>query len=192
MAKKVFFGFSDLYVGTYNVDANGDVSLGSPYHQKGAVSLTMDSESDRFIEYADNVAYWSTETNPGQASGTLEVELFDDSFKTQFLNYVQLADGGLARVKGMAKPNIYMMFEYQTDEADAPCRIIIYNGIFGAIKADHSTIEETPQPQHETVSVTFYGDNKTGITDVEYSKGDSGFDTLFSNPPVPTLPGASS
>jgi len=192
MAKKVFFGFSDLYVGTYTVDSGGNVSLGSPYHQKGAVSLTMDSDSDQFNEYADNIVYWSTETNSGRASGTLEVELFDDSFKTMFLNYVQLDDGGLARIKGMAKPNIYMMFEYQTDDPDAPCRIIIYNGVFGAIKADHSTIEETPQPQHETIPVTFYGDNGTGITDVEYVEGDSGFATLFSNPPVPMLPSASS
>ena len=190
MAKKVFFGFSDLYVGTYTVDSGGSVTLGSPYHQAGAVGLTTDDQSDRFDEYADNIVYWSAYTNDGRVDGTIEVELFDDAFKTNFLGYVELDDGGLARVKGAAKPNIYMMYEYQTD--GDPVRVIIYNGVLGAIKADHNTIEETPQPQHETLPVTFFGDNATGICGVEYDKTDAGFDTLFSNPPVPQLPSASS
>ena len=190
MAKKVFFGFSDLYVGTYTVSDLGVVTLGTPYHQAGAVGLTMDAESDLFVEHADNIAYWSTETNSGQASGTLEVELFDDDFKKNFLGYVELDDGGLAKVKNATKPNVYMMYEYQTD--DEPVRVIIYNGVFGVFKADHNTIEETPQPQHETLGVTFYGDNETGITEVEYDESDTGFATLFTNPPVPQLPSASS
>lgn len=188
MAKKVFFGFSDLYVGTYSVDSYGAVTMGMPYHQAGAVGLTTDDQSDRFDEHADNIVYWSTYINDGQVDGTIEVELFDDTFKKNFLGYVELDDGGLAKIKGASRPSIYMMYEYQTD--DKPVRCIIYNGMLGAIKADHSTIEETPQPQHETIPVTFFGDNATGICGVEYNEGATGYSTLFTNPPVPTLPSA--
>ena len=56
---KVEFGLSNLYVGTYTVAAGGTVTLGTPYHQAGAVSLSLDAESDSNDFYADNVKYWS-------------------------------------------------------------------------------------------------------------------------------------
>ena len=40
MANKVEFGISQLHVGTYTVDNQGVVTLGTPYHQKGAVSFS--------------------------------------------------------------------------------------------------------------------------------------------------------
>ena len=40
MANKVLFGFSDLYVGTYTVAEDGTVTLGTPYHQAGAVGFS--------------------------------------------------------------------------------------------------------------------------------------------------------
>ena len=57
-ANKVEFGISDLYVGTYT-DNNGTVTLGTPYHQKGAVSFSPEEQSDKSDFYADNVIYWS-------------------------------------------------------------------------------------------------------------------------------------
>ena len=45
MANKVLFGISNLHVGTYT-DNNGSVTLGTPYHQKGAVSMSPDEASE--------------------------------------------------------------------------------------------------------------------------------------------------
>ena len=39
MANKVEFGISELHVGTYTVGEGGVVTMGTPYAQKGAVSL---------------------------------------------------------------------------------------------------------------------------------------------------------
>ena len=36
---KVLFGFSDLYIGTYEVDENDVVTLGEPYHQKVQLAI---------------------------------------------------------------------------------------------------------------------------------------------------------
>lgn len=185
MANKVLFGFSDLYVGTYTVN-NGTVTLGSPYHQAGAVGFSPSESTDRSDFYADNIAYYTTFTNDGQIEGDLTVAMFDDTFKTQFLGYVQLADGGLAKVKGATIPNVYLMFEVQGDYEAR--RVIIYNGVFGPINREYATIEETKTPQTESVPTTFYGDNDTGITMVVYKESDAGYSTLFTNPPVPTLP----
>ena len=42
---KVEFGISNLHVGTYT-DTNGVVTLGTPYAQKGAGSLSIEPEGD--------------------------------------------------------------------------------------------------------------------------------------------------
>lgn len=187
MANKVLFGFSDLYVGTYTV-SGGTVTLGSPYHQAGAVGFSPEASDDTNVFYADNIAYYTTMGN-GSMEGDLEVAMFDDDFKKNFLGYVELDDGGLAQVKNATKPSVYIMFEIQGD--DAARRVIIYNGTLGNINRDYATIEETAEPTTETVSTQFVGDNTTGIVMVTYEKGDTGYDTLFTNPPVPALPASS-
>lgn len=187
MANKVLFGFSDLYVGTYE-DNNGTVTLGTPYHQAGAVGFAPEASDDQNVFYADNVAYYTTMGN-GSLEGDLTVAMFDDQFKTDFLGYVELDDGGLAQVKNATKPQVYIMFEVQGDEAAR--RVIIYNGTLGNISREFSTIEETAEPVTESVPTSFVGDNTTGITMVTYEKGDTGYSTLFSNPPVPALPASS-
>lgn len=185
---KVLFGFSDLYVGTYTVASDGTVTLGTPYHQKGAVGFSPEESSDNNIFYADNVAYY-TSYNTGTHEGDLTVAKFDDAFKTQFLDYVTLDDGGLAQVKGKARPNVYLMYEVQGDAKKR--RVIFYNGTFGPIRREEATIEDVKTPITEVLTATFVGDNATGISKVTYNEGDAGYSTLFANPPVPALPATS-
>ena len=182
---KVLFGFSDLYIGEYTVSDQGVVTLGTPFHQAGAVGWSPEASSDQNVFRADNSNYY-TSYGVGTREGDLEVAMFDDKVKTDYMGYVVLDDGGLAEVKNPKKKKIYMMFEVQGDEAAR--RAIYYNGTFGDISRSYSTTDETIEPQTETVPVSFTGDNATGITCVTYEKGDAGYDTLFSNPPVPTLP----
>lgn len=184
-SNKVLFGFSDLYVGTYTVAQDGTVTLGTPYHQKGAVGFSPEESNDKEDFFADNISYY-TSYNTGKYEGDLTVAKFDDEFKKNFLGYVGLDDGGLAQVKGASKPNVYIMFEIQGDVQAR--RVIFYNGTFGPITREYNTIEENRTPQTEAIATTITGDNKTGITKVTYNKGDDGYDTLFTNPPVPTLP----
>lgn len=187
-SNKVYFGFSDLYIGTYTVNEGGVVTMGEPYRQKGAVGFSPEENTDKSDFYADNIPYYTTYAS-GTYEGDLEVAKFDDAFRTQFLGYVTLDDGGLAQIKGATKPNIYIMFEVQGDVQAR--RVIFYNGTLGSISREYSTIEENAEPVTETIAVTFVGDNKTGITKVTYNKGDTGYATLFTAPPAPTLPSAS-
>lgn len=187
-SNKVLFGFSDLYIGTFTVDDQGAVTMGTPYHQKGAVGFSPEESSDKNDFYADNVPYY-TSYNTGSYEGDLTVAKFDDAFKKQFLGYVELADGGLAQVKNTVKPNVYIMFEVQGDVQAR--RVIMYNGSLGAITREYGTVEDTKEPATESIATTFVGDNATGITMVTYNKGDAGYGTLFSNPPAPNLPSES-
>ena len=183
MANKVEFGISELHVGTYE-ESGGAVTLGSPYAQKGAVSFAPEEQQEQNTFYADNVAYWSGYSG-GTLEGDLEVAKFDDAFKTQFLGYVSLADGGLANVKNAVKPNVYIAFQVEGDAESR--RVILYNCSLGAITREFNTIEESKKPATETLSVTCIGDVPTGVTVASYKPGDAGYDDLFTDPAAPEI-----
>lgn len=184
MANKVEFGISNLYVGTYTVGTTGTVTLGTPYHQAGAISFSPEEQSEANNFYADNVIYYSGYTG-GTFEGDLEVAKFDDTFKTQFLGYIQKAsDGGLAVVKNATKPKVFIAFQVEGDAESR--RIIMYNCSLGGITREYNTEEDTIEPATETIAVTVAGDNKTGISMVSYNQASTGYSTLFTNPPAPT------
>lgn len=184
MANKVEFGISNLYVGTYTVGTTGTVTMGTPYHQAGAISFSPEEQSESNNFYADNVIYWSGYSG-GTFEGDLEVAKFDDTFKTQFLGYIQKAsDGGLACVKNATKPNVYIAFQVEGDAESR--RVIMYNCSLGGITREYATEEESIEPATETIAVTVAGDNKTGISMVSYNQATTGYSTLFTNPPAPT------
>ena len=183
MANKVEFGISNLYVGTYSVNTQGAVTMGTPYHQAGAVSFSPEEQSESNKFYADNVVYWAGYTG-GTFEGDLEVAKFDDTFKTQFLGYISKADGGLGVVKNATKPNVWIAFQVEGDAESR--RIIMYNCSLGGITRAYATEEESIEPATETIAVTVAGDNKTGISMVSYNQAASGYSTLFTNPPAPT------
>ena len=184
MANKVEFGISQLHVGTYTVDDEGTVTLGSPYHQKGAVSFSPEEQSELTQFYADNIVYWSAYSG-GSFEGDLEVALFDDKFKTDFLGYKTTVDGGLAVVKNPVKPNVYIAFQVEGDAESR--RVILYNASLGAIRREHNTIEEQKEPATETIAVTVMGDNVSGVSMASYKPDDAGYDDLFTDPATPEL-----
>lgn len=185
MAKnKVEFGISNLHVGTYTVDDDGKVTLGAPYAQKGAVSFSPDQDSSDNPFYADDITYWNEYTD-GPISGDITVAKFDDEFKTQFLGYKVLTNGGIAQVKNAIKPAAYVAFEVKGD-AEAR-RVIFYNCSFGAISREYTTIEDSKTPNTEALPTTCSGDNATGVTKAVLKPGDSGYDTLFTAPTAPAF-----
>lgn len=184
MANKVEFGISQLHVGTYEDDGEGNVTLGTPYHQKGAVSFAPEEQSEATNFYADNIVYYSGYSG-GSFEGDLEVAKFDDAFKTAFLGYKTLRNGGLANVKNATKPNVYIAFQVEGDAESR--RIIMYNCSLGGITREFNTIEETKEPTTETLAVTVTGDNNTGVSMASFRPDDAGYDTLFDNPAAPEL-----
>ena len=76
MANKVEFGISELHVGTWT-ESGGTITLGTPYHQKGAVSFAPEVNESQNNFYADNIVYWSGYSG-GTIEGDLEVAMFDD------------------------------------------------------------------------------------------------------------------
>ena len=185
---KVMFGICNVHFGTYEVDGDGNVTLGAPYHVPGSVNLSLEPDSEEVKFYADNVEYWTTYSDNGY-TGELENALFDDQFKLNFMNYIQLDDGGIAQLKGVQNKKVYMMFEAETDIAARRC--ILYNLSLGQITREYATTEASAEPQTAKLPFTVTGDNATKITRVAYKPSDATYDSMFTTPPVPVLPDAS-
>lgn len=188
MSDKVRFGLSNIHIGTYTEGTGGAVTLGEPVAQPGAVNLSLDPESEENTFWADNVKYYVTNQDNG-FSGSLEVAKFDDAVKKAFLGYIDVANGGIAHIKGATKPKVYIAAQAEGDEQGR--RFILYNVTLGQIQFEAATTEDAAEPATETVDINVTGDNKTGITMAEYPKNAAGYATLFSNPPVPAIPAES-
>lgn len=189
MAEKVRFGVSNLHVGTYEVADDGTVSLGTPVHVAGTVSISFEADASENNFFADNVKYWTGYSDNGY-TGEIENALFDDTFKTTFMNYVQLDDGGIAQIKGRQNPPVYFIFEGSGDAEHR--RMIVYNVALGQINREYETTEDSIEPQTATLPFTANGDNATGIVYVSYKESDAVYSTMFTTPPVPALPAGSS
>lgn len=187
MANKVLFGISNLHVGTYTETTTTQgttVTLGTPYHQRGAVSMSPTEANEKTDFYADNILYYSSFTG-GTFEGEIEVAMFDDDFKKSFLGYVSLTNGAIAVKKNAIKPKVYISFEVEGDTEAR--RVIFYNCEFGAITRNYSTITETKEPQTETIAFTAIGDNNTGVTMATLKPTDTGYSTLFTAPTAPVI-----
>lgn len=183
----VVFGLSNVHIGTYEVAADGTVTMGTPEAVNGAVNLTLESDAEENTFHADNIKYWTNYTDNG-FTGSLEMARFPDAVKTAFFGYETLDDGGLAKIKGVQNPKVYIMFQSEGDAQHR--RAIMYNVAMGPIQREYATIEDTIEPATETVDLTVTGDNATGIVMAEYNEDATGYATLFTAPPAPTLPSA--
>ena len=183
MPNKVVYGVSNLHVGEYNVSTSGTVTLGTPYAVPGTVNISIEAESEENKFYADNIVYWSSYSDNG-LSGEIENAFFSDEFKTKFMNYVSLSNGGIAQIKGKKNKPVYFVFQAEGD-AEAR-RGIFYNVTLGQITREFSTTEDTIQPATATLPFTVNGDNATGVVRAAYTEGAAAYSTMFTSPPVPS------
>lgn len=179
---KVVFGLSQVHIGTYSVNSVGTVSLGTPYAVPGAVNLSLEPDTEETVFWADNVKYYVSNADNG-FTGTLEMARFDDDFKTGFLNYVSLSDGGIAQVKGRGNETVYLAFQAEGDAESRRC--ILYNVTLGQITREFATIEGAQEPKTAQLPITVVGDNETGVTRAIYGQAATGYSTIFTNPPKP-------
>ena len=183
MANKVLFGVSKLHVGEYNVSTTGVVTLGTPYALPGTVNISIEADSEEQKFYADNMVYWSSYSDNG-LSGEIENAFFPDDFKTRFMNYSQLSNGGIAQIKGKKTKPVYFAFQAEGDSESR--RGIFYNVSLGQITREFSTTEDTTEPATATLPFTVNGDNATGVVRAAFTEGASAYSTIFTSPPVPT------
>ena len=101
---RIRFGFSNLYYALATEGAGGALTYETPVKIPGAKSMTMTAAGQQFTESADNVAWYSGNTNDGY-TGSIE---FEDT---------AAADLFLETVLGQTKGNNGLVVESADDEA---------------------------------------------------------------------------
>lgn len=148
MADMVRFGLSNVHYAVYDATEG---EYGTPAKLAGAVSLTTTPEGDSSTFYADNRAYYVTETNNGY-TGTLEVAAVNDEFLKAVLGYEVDSTSGLTyEATDATIPSVALLFEVDGNVEQQ--RACFYNVTFSRLDGENNTKSDTTDP--DTVSLNF-------------------------------------
>lgn len=151
MANKVKFGLSQVHIAKITYGTGGAITYGTPFALPGAVNLTIDPEGDSADFYADNTKYFSSYANNGY-SGSLEIALINDEFRTQILGETQDTNGAFIESKDDNIADFALGFQV---EGDANARKFwFYNVTAQRPSTGSQTTEDTKEPVTETLDIT--------------------------------------
>lgn len=154
MANKVKFGLCDVHLAkiTYGTDANGKptVTYETPFALPGAVNLTLDPEGDSADFYADNTKYFSDAANNGY-SGSLEVALASEKFRTDILGETKDANGVLVENADDTLSDFALGFRIEGDETGR--KYWYYQVSPSRISTASQTIETSKTPVTDTINI---------------------------------------
>lgn len=153
MANKIKYGLRNVYYAKVTASsADGTLTYAStPVSIPGAVNLALDASGDATPFYADDVVYWMGEANNGY-SGTLEIALIPDSFRTDILGEKIDSNGVYYEKADEPTSEFALMFEFQGDQ-DAT-RHCMFRCSATRPAVNGATKEASITPQTETLNIT--------------------------------------
>ena len=147
---KVKFGLSNVHIAKIT-ESEGKITYGIPFAVPGAVSLTAEPEGDTTPFYADNIKYYIAVANNGY-TGDLEIAMTPKEFLTQILGQEEDTNGALIESSDDVNARFALMGEIEGDAKKR--RFIYYDCTATRPSAEMNTIEESKEPQTDTISIT--------------------------------------
>ena len=154
-SNKVKFGLCDVHIAkiTYGDDGNGNptITYATPFALKGAVSLTLDPEGDAADFFADNTKYFSDRANNGY-SGSLEVALASEKFRTDILGETKDANGVLGEHASDKLSDFALGFRIEGDQSGR--KYWYYQVTPSRTTTASQTIETSKTPVTDTINIS--------------------------------------
>ncbi len=147
---KVKFGLSNVHIAKIT-EADGEITYGTPFAMPGAVSLTAEPEGETTPFYADNIQYYVAVANNGY-TGDLEIAMTPKEFLTQILGQEEDTNGALFESSDDVNARFALMGEIEGDVKKR--RFIYYDCTAARPSAEMNTVEDTKEPQTDTISIT--------------------------------------
>ena len=151
MANKIKYGVKNVHYAVATIDENNAATFGTPVALPGAVSLTLDQEGESNNFYADNRVYFTAFGNDGY-TGSLELAMIPDSFRTDVLGEVLDNKGVLVENQNAQTVHFALMFQFEGDEHAT--RHVIYNCVASRPSVSGNTKEAAISPETETINIT--------------------------------------
>lgn len=144
---KVKFGLKNLHIAVREGNTPGTV-VSLP----GAVSLSLDPQGEQSIFYADNIAYYVTQSNQGY-SGDLEVAKFPDAIRQALWGEVLQATDKVLYELATTEPAVFDLgFQIEGDQQE---RLVwLYGCTATRPTLGSTTIAESKEVQTETCTIT--------------------------------------
>ena len=185
----VQFGLSNVHYAIYDDTAG---TYGTPKPLKGAVSLSISCEGDESTFYADNVAYYTTNSNAGY-SGDLEIALLGDDARVDLLGYQKDAKGVLLESTDDVPHTFALLYEVQGNINTQ--RFVFYNCTLSRPETEANTKEDTVEPGTDTLEIRMISRNvefgtdtlnlvKSSVKDVDATK--TVYDAWYTTVYLPT------
>lgn len=147
---KVKFGLSNVHIAKIT-EADGVITYGTPFAMPGAVSLTAEPEGETTPFYADNIQYFVAVSNNGY-SGDLEIAMTPQEFLTTILGQKVDTNGAIFESSDDINARFALMGEIEGDIKKR--RFVYYDCTATRPSAEMNTIEDTKEPQTDTISIT--------------------------------------
>ena len=182
---KVKFGLSNVKVAP-RTESEGKVTYGKVTDIPGAVNLSIERESDQNIFYADNKAYFTTNS---KSSVSLELEIAEiaKDIMLQYLGYVKSKNETVLETNTAVTPSFALMFQIETDEKAR--KVCYYNCTAVESDEEYSTQEESIEPTTSKLTVTAIGEDVSDVVVFREiaNSGDTNYATFFNSVTIPTL-----
>lgn len=182
MANKVKYGLCDVHISKITVNNDGTFTYGTPFAIPGAVSLTLDAEGDEATFSADNNSrYFVSYANNGY-SGSLEMAIFTEKFRTDILG--ETLDNNGALIEDASATISPFALGFRIDGDDTNTKFWYYNCMASRPGVAGNTTEDTITPQTETMNITASqrpSDNKVRVQMTENNTNTTAYGAFFDN-----------
>ena len=187
---KVKYGLKNVHYAVATIDEiNNTATYGPVKPWPGAVNLSLDPQGGTNIFRADNIDYWTGQSNTGY-QGDLETALVPDDFRKDILGEVEDSNGVILENTGAKTKYFALLFQFEHD--DKAARHVMYKCSATRPAVAGQTTEEEISPTTETTTITA-GSIYNPVLDIDTSKarcyqGDSQYSTWFDAVYQPTAP----
>lgn len=147
---KVKFGLSNVHVAKIT-EQDGEITYGEPIAMPGAVALSADPEGETTPFYADNIQYYVAVSNNGY-TGELELAMTPTEFLKEILGQQEDTNGALFESSDDVNARFALMGEIEGDAKKR--RFVYYDCTATRPSAEMNTIEDTKEPQTDTIEIT--------------------------------------
>lgn len=150
-ANKVKFGLSNVHYAVQHIADDGTISYDTPVAWPGARSISLDPQGEATPWYADDGIYYMSNVNNGY-QGDLEMARVIDAFTEDVLGLFSDSNDMICEAVSEETVHFALMFEFAGDAKHT--RHIFYDCISSRPSTASATIEDSTEPQTESVTIT--------------------------------------
>ena len=151
MANKIKYGLCNVHIAVASIGSTGAATYQTPIAVPGAVSMSMDPQTEETVFHADNRRYYTTKSNTGY-EGNITLARVPKNVKTAILGEKVDSKGMLLESQDAQPVPFALLFQFEGD-ANAT-RHVIYNCLAGRPTVSGETKGDTIEPQTEELSVS--------------------------------------